>query len=121
MTAKIVKLGVACAILMLAAGTTMADPLGGTIGGKYVAKAHTTDVFTVKLMGQETTRIRLVGDGDTCLELRVYDENGFLVATDTLGFSDIRQVYIKPKWTGKFRIEVSNIGSLPNQYVLVLD
>ena len=83
--------------------------------------ANTTDVYTSTLRGGEVTRIRVQGDGDTCLELRVYDENGNLIASDTLGGGDRREVQLIPKWTGSFKIKVKNLGSIGNRYVIVAD
>ncbi len=98
-----------------------ADPVGGSIVKSYTVEARSTDTLTVTLRGGETTRIRLSGDGDTCLELRVYDENGNLVASDTVGLGDDREVFVRPKWTGKFSIKVANLGTVYNRYVIALD
>ncbi len=113
---------VACSLFLAGStGVVMADPVGGEIVKVDNVKAHHTDIWTVRLYGDETTRIRLSGDGDTCLELRVYDENGNLVASDTYGYGDDRQVVIRPYWTGSFRIKIRNLGSVSNNYVLVVD
>lgn len=111
------------------AGTTVvatptvarADPLGGRIVKVDTVRGGYTDTWTFALMGRETTRIRLEGDGDTCLELRVYDENGNLVAADTAGWGDSREVLVTPRRTGKFQVKIKNVGRIPNTYVMVLD
>ena len=102
-------------------GTAKADPIKGTLGGVYVLPGSTTDVFTVTLRGGELTRVRVCGDGDTCLELRVYDEFGNLVASDTLGFGDERRALVIPKFTGRFKVKVANIGTMSNKYAIVID
>ena len=98
-----------------------ADPIGGATAGTFVVNKRTTDSFVVTLRASEITRILLSGDGDTCLELRVEDENGNLVASDTLGNGDNRKVLITPKWTGKFKVKVTNVGPLSNKYQIILD
>jgi hypothetical protein len=107
--------------LLLAATPVLAEPVAGRIAHRDQVKANATDIYTVKLLGGETTRIVLSGDGDTCLELRVYDENGFQVASDTFGLGDDRKVHVTPKWTGKFTVKIRNIGIVSNNYVLVMD
>ncbi|MDB5307934.1 MAG: hypothetical protein JWO38_2136 [Gemmataceae bacterium] len=107
--------------LVVTPTTAHADPIGGLKGGTYVVEERSSDSFVVTLRAGEITRIRLSGDGDTCLELRVCDENGNLVASDTLGGGDDRKVFIKPKWTGKFKVKVTNIGPMANKYRIVLD
>ena len=87
-------------LLLLTATPVKADPVPGKIIHPDEVKANSTDSFTVRLRGEETTRVLLSGDGDTCLELRVYDENGNLVASDTRGGGDDRMVLITPRWTG---------------------
>ena len=121
MTANILKLGVVCVCLLAAAGFAPADPVGGPKVAKDTVQANGTDAYTVAFRANEVTRVRLTGDGDTCLELRVYDENGNLVAGDTAGFGDARQVLITPKWTGKFTIKIRNIGNVYNRYTLITD
>jgi hypothetical protein len=110
------------AALTACSGAAKADPVPkAPLGGTYVVAANTTDVFTVTCRGGELTRVRLGGDGDTCLELRMYDEFGNLVAADTLGFGDVREVRVVPKFTGPFKVKVTNIGSVSNKYTLVID
>ena len=98
-----------------------ADPTGGTLRKVETVSANTTDVYTITMRGGEMTRIRVQGDGDTCLELRVYDENGNLVASDTLGSGDRREARVTPKWTGPFKVKIMNRGSVGNRYVIVAD
>lgn len=113
---------VACGLFLVASnGGVQADPVGGKIVRIDNVKANDTDIWTFHLRGGEVTRIRLAGDGDTCLELRVYDENGNLIGSDTLGYHDVRQVSIRPYWTGPFQIKIRNVGRGSNTYVLALD
>jgi hypothetical protein len=119
-----IRILLASAVLLVAGvgvGVAQADPLGGGKVAHEKVNAHSTDAYIIDLRGKETTRIRLHGDGDTCLELRVYDENGNLVAADTLGFGDDRQLLVRPRWTGPFKIEIKNLGKVYNRYTLILD
>src|SRR5262245_670868 len=121
LTALALTAGVAA--LTATPNTAAANPVapGGKIVRVETVPATTTDVYTVTLRGQEATRIRVSGDGDTCLELRVYDEFGNLVASDTLGLGDDRMVLITPKWTGQFKVKVANLGKVSNKYIIVMD
>jgi hypothetical protein len=109
------------AILAGSTGVAHADPLGGKIIKVDNVLPRHTDTWTFILKGDEVTRIRLLGDGGTCLELRVYDENGNLIAADTFGFGDRREVNIRPYWTGPFMVRIKNLGPVSNTYVLGLD
>lgn len=101
--------------------TAQASPVGGTIKASYTAKPNTNEVYNPTFYGGESVRIRVSGDGDTPLELRIYDENGNLVASDTAGFGDDRGVVFTPKWTGKFTVKVRNTGTVGNKYVIMMD
>jgi len=98
-----------------------ADPVGGPKRTYERVLRYDTDSYTVNFRGGEVTRISLSGDGDTCLELRVYDEFGNLIASDTRGSGDDRQVCVRPKWTGPFTVKIRNLGSVYNDYVLIMD
>lgn len=55
------------------------------------------------------------GDGDTDLDLYVYDENGNLMGKD-IDYSDYCVVSWTPRWTGPFTIKIKNRGSVYNRY-----
>jgi hypothetical protein len=82
--------------------------------------ANSTDVFHVTFSGGSQATVAISGDGDTDLDLYVYDENGNLVASD-LSTSDTAAVSWTPAWTGDFRIEVKNRGSVYNAYSILTD
>ena len=79
--------------------------------------AFRTDVYTEWFRGGEIATVVVSGDGDTDLDVFVYDEYGTLVAWDT-GYTDDCLVVWRPRWTGPFRIKVVNRGSFYNRYVL---
>jgi hypothetical protein len=94
----------------------------GAVGG---AKIHTDTVqpgtidnYTISFRGGEPAVIGISGDGDTDLDLFVYDENGNLIGSDT-DRSDDCVVRWSPRWTGPFRIKIKNLGGVYNRYVLV--
>ena len=72
-----------------------------------VVPGGTTDVWTETFVGGFKAAVVLVGDGDTDLDLYVYDENGKLI-TYSEGPSDREAVSWTPRWTGKFTIKVVN-------------
>jgi hypothetical protein len=98
---------------------------GGTLGsaigpvyqpGRASALKYTDWIVTMR--GGEVARIAVIGDGDTDLDLEVFDENGNLIARDTDN-TDKCLVEWTPKWTGKFRVRISNLGLVYNNYVLL--
>jgi hypothetical protein len=97
------------------------DLLMGRDGGPGHAdtrvEAHSTDVFHIDFVGRELATISVVGDGDTDLDLFVYDENGNLIAFDD-DLTDRCYVSFRPRWTGTFRVEVRNLGGVYNRYHL---
>ncbi len=94
----------------------------GALGGPKRAitevKAFGTDVITVQFRGAESAVVGISGDGDTDLDLYVYDENGNLVASDTGGADDCK-VRFYPKRNGVFKIKIKNLGNVYNRYTLV--
>lgn len=98
-----------------------ASPTRGAVGGPkrgvYSVLAFSTDSYTVKFFGNERATVVVSGDGDTDLDLYVYDESGNLIAYDD-DYSDDCIVNFFPKWTGQFIIKVVNRGNVYNQYVI---
>lgn len=94
----------------------------GRVGGPAIKQdcvlAGHTDVYTITFRGGENAEIIVSGDGDTDLDLYVYDENGNLVESDT-DYTDDCIVEWLPKWTGPFRVEIVNLGRVANCYTLI--
>jgi hypothetical protein len=80
--------------------------------------AGLTDVYTMRFQGGEDATIILSGDGDTDLDLYVYDENDNLIGYDDDGTDDC-VVSFTPRWTGNFKIKVKNLGDTYNSYTLI--
>ena len=77
-------------------------------------KAHSTDVYTVTFRGGVEAWVYVSGDGDTDLDILVYDENGNFVCDDES--CDDSGCTFTPRWTGKYKIKVVNKGNVYNQY-----
>ncbi|WP_372015750.1 hypothetical protein [Pseudoxanthomonas sp. 10H] len=80
--------------------------------------AGDTDTYTIRFNGGEEAAVLVVGDGDTDLDLYVYDENGNLVCDDA-DSTDTMLCEWTPRWTGDFTVKVKNLGSVYNAYDMV--
>ena len=78
-------------------------------------RGRATDVYTVTFRGGEPAFLAISGDGDTDLDLFVYDQNGNLIcSSNSSGDDEACRWY--PRWTGPFVIRVRNLGSVYNEY-----
>ncbi len=98
------KLMICVVALACLVAPAMGSPVGGDKYDIHTVQAYSTDVFNVKFYGNEAGAVVISGDGDTDLDLFVYDENGNLVGSDTDG-SDDCVVRLNPRWTGTFRLK----------------
>lgn len=98
---------------------------GGTLGsttgpivhnGRIDARSRLT--YQVTFQAGELARVAVVGDGDTDLDLYIFDQNGNLIVQD-IDFSDRCLVEWTPRWTGTFYIRIVNRGSVYNRFVLM--
>jgi len=60
------------------------------------------------------------GDGDTDVDLEVYDQNGNLMCS-SLSSDDREYCSWTPAWTGDFRIRITNLGWVYNDVVLAVN
>jgi hypothetical protein len=103
-----------CGVVGFAAGSKAGEGFGGpTPGLRVPAKGLDTHSFTFRRGARVTITVR--GDGDTDVDLFVYDENGRLVAKDD-DLTDVCVVAFTPEETGRFRVEVKNLGNVYNEY-----
>lgn len=79
--------------------------------------AYHTDSYQIEFGGGRLAEVGLSGDGDTDLDLRVYDEHGNLVCQD-LSWDDQEYCSWNPRWTGAFTVEIENLGGIYNVYSL---
>lgn len=80
--------------------------------------ANSTDTYSLSFVSGYLAEVLVSGDGDTDLDLYVYDSNGNLIASDT-DYSDDCYVSWVPRWTGRFIIKVVNRGGVSNRYAIM--
>ena len=74
--------------------------------------------YSASFVANELAEILVSGDGDTDLDLYVYDSNGNLIAKDT-DYSDDCYVRWVPAWTGRYTIRIVNRGPVYNRFVIL--
>ena len=94
----------------------------GRVGGpgrqvSWVA-GSSTDTYIIRFRANEYAEIYVSGDGDTDLDLYVYDSNGNLIVGDD-DYTDECYVRWVPKWTGAYTVKLVNRGPVYNDYILV--
>ena len=77
-----------------------------------------TDTYQISFIANVLAEILVSGDGDTDLDLYVYDSNGNLIASDE-SYSDDCYVCWVPAWTGRFFVKIVNRGPVYNNYVIL--
>jgi hypothetical protein len=92
--------------------------LGGPKRTVEVVEPLASDIFKITFRGDEVARVGVSGDGDTRLDLYIYDENGHLV-TSQVGPGDDCLASWVPRWTGPFIVKVVNRGLLQNKYIIL--
>lgn len=95
------------------------SPVGGPVYGTDRVYSHSTVTYTCNLKAGEVTNIELKGDGDTDLDLYVYDMYGNLIAYDE-SYSDYCSVSIAVYLTSKFTIKVVNRGNVYNDFAIIV-
>ena len=110
----------AAAALSLFAANAHADAVGGTKVNDSRVEAHATDVYHISFYAGELATVVVTGDGDTDLDLYIYDQFGNLVASDT-DTTDVCIGQFVPTLTGSFRIELKNLGGVYNRYQIAAD
>lgn len=125
----------ACAIALFSFGTTSAatistdndiqtavdtnDKIGQSLDFYYNVKANTTVTWEYTFRANTEAKVTVNGDGDTDIDVFIYDENGNLITKDddTTDYCICRWT---PKWTGKFTIKVKNLGNVYNRCHLLI-
>jgi hypothetical protein len=89
--------------------------------GVNVVRPGTTDVLKARIVAGGWVTIAVSGDGDTDLDLYVYDPNGRLVGHDD-GPTDDCGVRFYASYTAKYTVKVVNRSSFfSNKYVIVVN
>lgn len=106
--------------LLVAIRPALAQPIGGPISHLDRVSARTADIYRVACWGNEQVRIVVRGDGDTDLDLYVYDASGNLLAWDNDG-TDLCIVRFTPSNAGEYILRVVNLGWVYNEYLLTVE
>ena len=93
----------------------------GRVGGPgydvSTVSAHSSVTYRMSFRAGELASVVVIGDGDTDLDLYVYDQYDNLIASDT-DYTDNCVCQWYPRWTGQYRIVIRNRGSVYNRYVI---
>lgn len=82
-----------------------------------VVSANSYDLYRHTFRASEEAIVICIGDGDTDLDLYVYDENYNLIDKDD-DYTDDCICTFTPSWTGTFYIKIVNRGRIANRYLL---
>ena len=91
--------------------------VGGPKGQRDRVYGKDVNSYQVKFWAGELAEVCVSGDGDTDLDLYVFDENGNQIGSDT-DYTDECVVRWVPAWTGTFIIKVVNRGALYNNFAI---
>ena len=102
-------------LLMSSLAPSFAGAIPGPKRDRFRLCANCYDRWQVSFRGGEMAEVFVSGDGDTDLDLYVYDSNGNLIASDE---DDSDDCYVRwtPRWTGRFIIKVVNRGGVYNHF-----
>jgi len=94
----------------------------GRVGGpgerySYVY-GNSVELYDISFIEGQLAEILVRGDGDTDLDLYVFDSGGHLIAQDA-DYTDRCYVSWVPVWTGRFTVKIVNRGPILNNYHLV--
>jgi hypothetical protein len=107
----------ASALLLLALALSAPPVAAEDAYATTCVKPHTTDVFRHEFAAGKLAVVSVEGDGDTDLDLRVYDGKGRLVASDLDATDRCGAVWV-PERSGRFKVEVENRGVVYNRYTV---
>ncbi len=113
----IAKIFVVVALLATNMSVSLAGPDRGPVAGVRRVSAFSSMDFVETLRGNEFTTVTIAGDGDTDLDIYVWDANGNLVAR-AIGLTDRESVSFVPNFTSTYRIEIRNLGNVWNQFAI---
>lgn len=121
MSIKSVKLAMASLVVVVGVLALAGGVEAGRIPGPGIdvrrCEAYASVTYYDTFRGGELAVVSIAGDGDTDLDLFVYDRFGNLVAQG-IGLTDRETVRWLPRSTGTYRIVVRNLGGVWNRYSL---
>jgi GYF domain 2 len=103
-------------ILMIVLLSKSGAPSGPRVFTDTVAPGKQTYDITFK--GGQLATLSIIGQGNTDVEIYVFDRQGRLLASSIIGFTDRRNVAWMPVQTETFRIELKNNGAFPNRVTI---
>lgn len=74
-----------------------------------------TDVYKIGFVGGEDAGVAVSSDGNSDIDLYVYDENDNLVCKSE-SYGDKESCTWNPRWTGMFKIKIKNTESYDVDY-----
>lgn len=94
----------------------------GRIGGGAehfdAVDAGATDTYELNFYGRKVAEVAVIGDGDTDLDLHIYDEFDNSICEDT-DSTDTTYCRWTPRFDGTFIIDIKNYGKVYNEYLLL--
>jgi hypothetical protein len=99
-------------------GSKARGAVGGPREGFNSVYARSTDTYQLAFRAGQLAEIIVCGDGDTDLDLYVYDAYGNLAAYSDDYYDDCFVSWV-PSWTGSYTIKVVNRGRVHNRYIIV--
>jgi hypothetical protein len=116
-SARIAALSAVLFGMALLSGSAHAEPLDGSWSRANIVQAYSRHTYTEDFYVGKASMIIVSGDGDTDLDLYVFDRFGNLVASDT-DLTDQCVVAFVPSWPGRYRIVIRNRGPVYNRYMI---
>jgi len=94
----------------------------GAVGGPQIHSdrllSRSSHSYQFTFQGRKKASVAVVGDGETDLDMYIYDEAGKLVGLSDTGWDD-ELMYWKVNAATKYRVEVRNVGSVYNDYTII--
>jgi hypothetical protein len=112
-------LAAVCALTFLAS-PALAGPVGGTQRGFGRVEARDSVEYRVECWGGQSTSVYVIGDGDTDLDLFIFDSSGTLLDSDT----DLTDRCLGEFFAWRramFTIRIVNLGNVYNEYMIVVE
>src|SRR4051812_22017505 len=101
-------------------GLLVAAPAAKAADARRVTvQGFETESFTVRMTSGDHL-LTVAGDGDTDLQIRVYNESGRLIAKGTNDGGVTYTTITAPPGGGKVTVEVTNLGLLPNTFRIAI-